>query len=47
MMRTRVAEFPPIGHPKSAADPIDFTEIRTLLPVVPPNELKVCWVIVV
>jgi hypothetical protein len=41
-----VAEFPPLGHPKTGTDPWDLTAICKLLPVEPPKESKVCCVIV-
>ncbi len=42
MSRASVAEFPPLGHPTTATDAGELTEICTVLPVEPPNEAKVC-----
>ena len=47
MNRTSMAEFAPMGQPKLAPDPGEFTEICTVLPAEPPNQAKVCWVIAV
>ena len=41
-----MAEFPPLGHPKTGTDPWDLTAICTLLPTELPKESKVCCVIV-
>jgi hypothetical protein len=42
MTRDSVAELPPLGHPTTATDAGELTEICTVLPVGLPNEARVC-----